>query len=606
MKKNRIMSLLCAGAMVFADAAVPAGYSGLLTEAPSVNAADERIEKTLGDWKYYDYTGMVALSGYTGTATSVTIPSTLDGKTVYRIYPDVFQNNDKVESITIPKTIQLITSDAFLGCTSLKSFQTSPSGLYRYSAGMLYYVTPENSESEYTISTGDWTSSVMSRKKELVYCTKDSAYITVPDGVDTIGAYAFANREKLTHITLPAGIQYIGDHAFDGCTKLRGMSMTTGDAGNSEFNIPFGTIAIGSYAFYNCESIKTVNFPNTLEFIGAQAFKGTSIKSVYTPPSVEILQYGAFNFDITVIGDPTTIEEGEEETENVAADYAANNYAHYTTTSGYQGGGLNDEGVYQIVDADGNVLTIHMNITHDPNNDYDHNYVYTACVPVTCATPGAISGICYCGHTFYQEFPALGHAFTEEVTVPPTCTEDGYTGMKCARCDAVYERGSGLITPGMTTIPDKEIIPATGHSYGTPVYTWSADYTSCTAAAYCEHDNSHVLMDFGTVTSKKDGNTTIYTAVFNNKSFVTQTVKVTEGSTEPDPTTEPDVKPASGDVNGDGEFGVMDVIQIQKWLLGVSGSKLKDWRAAEYNKDGIIDVFDLALMKRALLKSRSK
>ena len=573
MKKKRMLTMLLAAAMAFTVAAAPAGYRTVLPETWTVHADGERVEKTYGDWSYYDDTGMVALSGYHGSAVNVTIPSKIDGMTVYRIFPQTFQNNDKVETITIPKTVQIIAGDAFLGCTALRSFTTAADGFYRYSAGMLYYITPDYVDAKYTVSVGDWTSSEMDYRKELVYCTRDNAYITVPEGVGSIGPYAFAGRTKLTHILLPAGIQRIGEHAFDGCTELRGMSMTTGDSGGSAFNIPYGTVVIGSYAFSGCGSIRTVNLPNTVEYIGTSAFQGTSIKSVYIPPSVEIIGFQAFNFDITVFGDPKTTEDGED-TETVAQQYAANNYSKYSSTSGYHGGDFLE------------------NVTHDPSNDFDHNYVYTAVVPVTCTTPGSIAGICYCGHTYYQEFPAHGHSFTEPVTVPPTCTEDGYSGMKCLFCDTVYESsgssGSAIL------IGDKQIIPALGHSYGTPVYEWSEDHAFCTARSYCVHDDTHIITEMSVATSKKDGDTTVYTATFSNKRFTTQTCRVKDGT----------VVKETGDVSGDGIFDVLDVIVLQKWLLAVPGTQLADGSAADFYADGRLDGFDLCLMKRALVKRR--
>ena len=63
-----------------------------------------------------------------------------------------------------------------------------------------------------------------------------------------------------------------------------------------------------------------------------------------------------------------------------------------------------------------------------------------------------------------------------------------------------------------------------------------------------------------------------------------------------------EVVPADGDVNGDGEFGVTDVVTFQKWLLAEPDASLKDWKAADLYADNCLDVFDLSLMKRALLK----
>ncbi|MBQ8922701.1 MAG: hypothetical protein IJ060_11195 [Oscillospiraceae bacterium] len=60
---------------------------------------------------------------------------------------------------------------------------------------------------------------------------------------------------------------------------------------------------------------------------------------------------------------------------------------------------------------------------------------------------------------------------------------------------------------------------------------------------------------------------------------------------------------ASGDVNSDGEFGVSDVVLLQKWLLAVPDTHLANWKAADFCKDGKLNVFDLCLMKRELIRT---
>lgn len=67
--------------------------------------------------------------------------------------------------------------------------------------------------------------------------------------------------------------------------------------------------------------------------------------------------------------------------------------------------------------------------------------------------------------------------------------------------------------------------------------------------------------------------------------------------------TEPIITP-TGDVNADGQLDVADVVMLQKWLL----TELKDlpnWQAADMYKDDRLDVFDLCIMKRELLKGAS-
>ncbi len=62
------------------------------------------------------------------------------------------------------------------------------------------------------------------------------------------------------------------------------------------------------------------------------------------------------------------------------------------------------------------------------------------------------------------------------------------------------------------------------------------------------------------------------------------------------------ITPASvkGDVNADGVCNVLDVVILQKWLLQSANVTLTDWQAGDLYEDEILDVFDLAMMKRLL------
>lgn len=56
-------------------------------------------------------------------------------------------------------------------------------------------------------------------------------------------------------------------------------------------------------------------------------------------------------------------------------------------------------------------------------------------------------------------------------------------------------------------------------------------------------------------------------------------------------------QPVKGDVNGDGSFGVADLVTMQKWLLGAPDTLLADWQAGDFCEDGRIDTFDLSVMR---------
>ena len=57
-----------------------------------------------------------------------------------------------------------------------------------------------------------------------------------------------------------------------------------------------------------------------------------------------------------------------------------------------------------------------------------------------------------------------------------------------------------------------------------------------------------------------------------------------------------------GDVNSDGVCNIADAMILQKWLLAVPDTELKNWKAADFNEDNQLDARDLSMMKRGLIK----
>lgn len=60
-----------------------------------------------------------------------------------------------------------------------------------------------------------------------------------------------------------------------------------------------------------------------------------------------------------------------------------------------------------------------------------------------------------------------------------------------------------------------------------------------------------------------------------------------------------------GDVNSDGEFNVSDLVLVQKWLLNDS-IKLENWKMGDFCEDGVLDSFDLCLMRNELIGKKSE
>ena len=71
----------------------------------------------------------------------------------------------------------------------------------------------------------------------------------------------------------------------------------------------------------------------------------------------------------------------------------------------------------------------------------------------------------------------------------------------------------------------------------------------------------------------------------------------------PEPPVEP-VTDIPGDVNDDGEFNAEDIIVLQKWFLDDPDTDLKKSESADLNKDNVLNISDLCMMKSELLKDK--
>lgn len=107
--------------------------------------------------------------------------------------------------------------------------------------------------------------------------------MVIPESVTTIGNNAFLYCDGLTNVTLPSGITAVEDNAFASCPSL------------TTITIPNGVTTIGNYAFYDCDALTTVNMPNTLITIGNYAFANCDVLSGITiPNSVTTIGNNAF------------------------------------------------------------------------------------------------------------------------------------------------------------------------------------------------------------------------------------------------------------------------------------------------------------------------
>ncbi|SPF46950.1 exported hypothetical protein [Candidatus Desulfosporosinus infrequens] len=106
--------------------------------------------------------------------------------------------------------------------------------------------------------------------------------ISIPQGVTSIGDYAFYCCGDLTSINIPQGVTSMGNYAFFRCNSLTSISL------------PQGLISIGGFAFYGCDSLTSLSIPQRVSSIGDFAFAWCSGLTAFTV-AVDNSKYASIN-----------------------------------------------------------------------------------------------------------------------------------------------------------------------------------------------------------------------------------------------------------------------------------------------------------------------
>ena len=136
---------------------------------PSVISDSGIVASAAGTYGNYQYevqsNGTVQITKYTGSDTSITLPSSINGKDVTSVSGYAFNGNTTITSISLPGTFTTVPSLAFYGCYALET-------------------------------------------------------VTLPDTVTEIGYYAFEFCDKLTTVNVRGKLKKIYNGAFYCCYSL--------------------------------------------------------------------------------------------------------------------------------------------------------------------------------------------------------------------------------------------------------------------------------------------------------------------------------------------------------------------------------------------------
>ena len=143
-------------------------------------------------------------------------------------------------------------------------------------------------------------------KSGIIEKKEDLKVVEVPDGVNEIGVFAFADCVSLERVTLSDDIKEIGMGAFYDCQNLKEIKLPEKleiirngaflkCKPLTEIDILSDVRVIEEGAFSECSSPTNVQLPNTITEIKEKTFSDCiNLKSIYLPDSLKIVGASAF------------------------------------------------------------------------------------------------------------------------------------------------------------------------------------------------------------------------------------------------------------------------------------------------------------------------
>lgn len=175
-------------------------------------------------------------------AKTVVFPSTLK-----HIACEAFMGSN-LEKVEIPDTVTRIDEGAFKSCRDVVSVKIG--------AGVK--------------EIAEYAFAYLLKNQELIFA----------EGVETIGDNAFCNNENIVSIKLPKSVKTVGMKAFEDCENLKNVDIGGAtEIGESAFNSCKienldlnNVVTIKKQAFYGNKTLKSVRLPDTVRFLGKEAF----------------------------------------------------------------------------------------------------------------------------------------------------------------------------------------------------------------------------------------------------------------------------------------------------------------------------------------------
>ena len=233
---------------------------------------------SIGDYAFQDCSGLTSVAigngvtriGYWAFARCSGLTSVTIGNNVTSIEDDAFYDCTSIVSVTVPVSdSSSFCENKALGCIS-SSIGKPVMLIDNEGAEIKEYVVPDGVTSIYNNAFRNC-------------CGLTS--VTIPNSVTNIGRDAFNGCNKLTKVVVPdiaawCGITFSNGYANPLYYAHRLFSDLNTEVKN--LIIPEGVPSIGNYAFYGCTSLNSVTIPNSVTNIGGVAlYDCARLKDVY-------------------------------------------------------------------------------------------------------------------------------------------------------------------------------------------------------------------------------------------------------------------------------------------------------------------------------------
>lgn len=232
--------------------------TGTTQTSKALLAAIQMAAGTVGnsDSEFVVNTATGELTGYTGTASEVTIPSAVGDIAITSISDGAFANNTTITKVTIPNTVTSVSAGAFTGATNLTEVVFEQGG-----------TSPVMITGSFKDLTKLTTVTLPSKSSLMASAFEGCTALATINGLENaivIQNRAFFGCTSLTSVTTSATM--IGESAFEGCTSLESVTINAGTFMNMG----------AKYIFKDCTSLETFEIPSVVTSISTTSFENCS------------------------------------------------------------------------------------------------------------------------------------------------------------------------------------------------------------------------------------------------------------------------------------------------------------------------------------------